>query len=261
MLTIQHISFRFDGVEALRDVSLCLKQGEFVAILGPNGSGKTTLLRNMAGVLTPQSGQVLLQGRPISSFGARERARLMAWVPQGVHADLAFTALETVLMGRYAYHSRFASDTQEDIARARAALQEAGAAHYAGKKVTELSGGELQRVLVARALCQGSPILLLDEPVSNLDIRHQVDILQVIAARVQCQNALAVCVLHDLNLAAHYAHRIILMHQGQIVADGSPRQVLTASRLEAVYGIPLHQAETPEGPVWVPAYDSRALPD
>lgn len=258
MIKLDRIRFSYGENTILANVTLSFSLGEFVAVLGPNGSGKTTLLRSIAGMLQPSKGKVLLHGKPIQQYNARALAQAMAWVPQSIHAEMAFPVLDTVLMGRHAYHRRFASDSQADIAMAYDALRETGAASYADKKITELSGGELQRVLTARALCQDTPILLLDEPVSNLDIRHQVDILDVLAKRAAEKKVLVICVLHDLNLAAHYAQRVILMHQGKIVADGSPEEVLTAQQLEDVYGIGLHPLQGPEGTVWIPQYNRHS---
>ena len=243
MLQVHDVSFAFDAREALRGVELSFEPGTLHVLLGPNGSGKTTLVRCIAGALAPSRGQVLLSGRPVRQMSARERAAAMAWVSQGVAAEWAFSVLDTVLMGRYARHGRFGSLAAQDVEAAYAALRETGMQDMAQRPVTALSGGELQRVLVARALCQDSPILLLDEPVSHLDIRHQIDILDAVSRRVRDVGSLAICVLHDLNLAARYAGRVTLLHHGFVAADGSPDEVLQGPVLQPVYGLPIRRVE------------------
>lgn len=243
MLHIDHVHFAFEEQEALRDVSLRFETGKLHVLLGPNGSGKTTLVRCMAGVLHPIAGQVLLRRTPVTQLNARQRAEAMSWVSQGVAAEWAFSVLDTVLMGRYAKRGRFGSLTAEDVTMAQEALRETGMSGMAERPVTALSGGELQRVLVARALCQSSPIMLLDEPVSHLDIRHQIDILQAVKRRVQQQGCLAICVLHDLNLTARFADRVVLLHEGQVASDGNCDEVLQSQVLQPVYGLPIRRVE------------------
>lgn len=252
MITLENVSFAFDNRLVLQDISFRAEPGECLVVLGPNGSGKTTLIRLLAGVLTPRTGQVLLGGKPVSRWPARERAKCISWMPQNPRAELDFTVLETALMGRHPYHKPFAGDTTGDRELARQALAEMGVEALAEQPVTQCSGGELQRVAAARMLTQGAPLMLLDEPVSNLDIRNQVDTLSAVRRRTDSGRA-AVCVLHDLNLAAHYATRILLLSEGQIVADGQPEAVLAPDLLSRVYGIPLRRAADPQ-PLFVPDY-------
>ena len=246
MIAVSGLNFAFGQNAILHDVSFALRPGSFNVILGPNGSGKTTLLRCVAGVLKPQAGSVMLGDRSLTSFSVRERARLMAWVAQSTRMDFDFTVVETVLMGRFAHLGRFVSEKPRDIELCYEALREAGVEHLAQRLVTHLSGGELQRVLVARALVQQTPVLMLDEPVSHLDIRHQVDILQAVRRRVDSTGVTALCVLHDLNQALHYADHVVLLHQGRVVAQGHPAEVLQPQMVEEVYGISV-QTHMPSG--------------
>ncbi len=254
MISLEKVSFAFGDRTVLRDISFRAGAGECLVVLGPNGSGKTTLIRLLAGVLFPLAGKVLLEGRPVSRLPARERARRISWIPQSPRAELDFTVLETVLMGRHPYHSLFGGDSLRDRESARQALAEMGVEALAEQPVTQCSGGELQRVMAARMLTQEAPIMLLDEPVSNLDIRNQADTLSAVRRRTDAGKT-AVCVLHDLNLAAHYATRILLLCRGETVADGRPESVLEPGLLSRVYDIPIRKADDAQ-PLFVPDYGS-----
>lgn len=222
------------GHDIVHDVSLDADMG-FTALVGPNGAGKTTLLRLLAGLLSVSHGEVRLEGRPVRSFTTRERAQLLAMVTQHAPGDSEFTALQTVLMGRTPWKRAFERDTQEDIDIALRAMEKTHTAGFRDRYITELSGGERQRVLIARALCQQPRILLLDEPVSALDIRHQVSVLDSVREAVTEQGLTCVCVLHDLNLASHYADQIIILKNGYLAAAGAPEEVLERRLLETVY--------------------------
>lgn len=234
VLEAKNVSYRAGGRQILSDVSFAVRPG-FTSLIGPNGAGKTTLLRTLSGYLRPQEGQVLLDGKPLQSESAKERARSISAVSQHASFDYAFTALEVVLMGRTAWKPLLQSDTKEDILLAEAALKDAGALEFRDRFVTELSGGERQRVMIARAFCQNGSVLLLDEPVSALDLRHQVSILEAVQRYTKEKGISCVCVLHDLNLAAHFSDRIVLMSGGQIAFRGRPREVLRQDILERIY--------------------------
>lgn len=221
-----------DG-QILNDVTFETFPG-FTSLVGPNGAGKTTLLRTLAGLILPSQGTVELDGRPLSSFSSKERARNIALVAQHARIDYDFSVLDIVLMGRTPWKGLMERDSAQDLQIARASLQRTNALQFQRRLMTQLSGGEQQRVMIARALCQQTGILLLDEPVSALDLKHQTEILNTV--RQAAAGGLAcVCVLHDLNLASHYSDRICLMREGRIVSSGAPRDILRKDILEEVY--------------------------
>lgn len=234
--TIKDLRAGYDGATILQGVSLELGDSEFAGVIGPNGCGKTTLLRSMSRVLPPQSGSVLLDDLGIYSIPAREFARRVAVVPQDTLVAFDFTVLEIVLMGRSPRLGRFAVEGAKDTDIALDALQRTGTAHLKDRQINALSGGERQRVLVARALAQEPDVLLLDEPTSHLDISFQFEIMDLVKSLNRERGMTVLAVLHDLNLASQYCDRLILVGQGNVQADGSPEQVITADNIRRVYG-------------------------
>ncbi len=214
-----------------------LGAGEFVGLIGPNGAGKSTLLKVMSGLWPGARGQIELAGRPLRSYSPREIARLVAHVPQMTNLDFPFTAREVVLMGRSPHLGRFQIESAHDRAVAERALQTTGTLHVAERLANTLSGGEQQRVVIARALAQEPHILFLDEPTNNLDIKHQVGVLEMARALAHEQGLGVVAAIHDLGLAARYCDRLALMVCGQIIADGTPEAVLTPERLAEAFEI------------------------
>lgn len=251
-ITVENLTYSYNGRPVVNGVSLSPREGEVTAILGPNGAGKTTLLRCITGALRPVRGTARLDGQSIDTMSPREKARRVALVPQGSSLEFRFTVLETVLMGRYPWLGRFAAESARDHEIARQVIGEVGLAAFCDRPVTALSGGELQRVLVARALCQDTPALLLDEPVSHLDIRHQVDILSTVRRRADERGVTVLCVLHDLNLAARFAHRMVVMKDGRVVAEGVPDHVLDPALIGEVYGLPVTRIDAGDRPVLIP---------
>ena len=244
-LAARGISFAFSGPDLFRDFSLVLDEGAFVALVGPNGSGKTTLLRLLSGSLSPRAGRVELFGEPMSRVPARRRARSVSVVPQESRVLYPFTVLEVVLMGRFPHLSRFGMETGEDAALARKCLAEVGMETAESRPLNRLSSGERQRVLIARALAQEARILLLDEPTSFLDLKHRLQIYEILR-RLNRESGLTVlAVSHDLNLAARYCQRICLLHSGALWGDGAPRSVLEPIRIGAAYGIELEIGTDP----------------
>lgn len=235
LIVVAGASVRFAAAAALDGVTLEIVRGEFAGVIGPNGAGKTTLLRAMAGTVPPSAGAVLVDGREASMLPPRERARLLAAVPQVEGPPAGFTVEEAVLMGRTPHLRRLGPVSDHDRERAAAAMRRARVEHLAGRFVETLSGGERQRVLIARALAQDARILLLDEPTAHLDIAVQLEIMDLLAELNQGGMTL-VAALHDLNLAAMYCRTLVLLDRGRIVAAGSPQQVLTAQLLQQVYG-------------------------
>ncbi|MCG5445806.1 ABC transporter ATP-binding protein [Micromonospora sp. NIE79] len=221
------------GVRILVGVALTAEPGATVGLLGPNGSGKSSLLRLLAGLARPESGRVLLDDVAVGAIPRRALAQRIAVVTQQVATDVEMSALEVVLLGRTPYRPRLAGVGAADLDLARRALAEAGLAGFEQRRWSSLSGGERQRVDLARALVQEPDLLLLDEPTNHLDIRHQLELLRSLAESAST----VVVTLHDLNLAAQYCDRLVLLHCGRVVAAGTPAEVLTTSRIEQVYQV------------------------
>jgi iron complex transport system ATP-binding protein len=230
---------------AIRGVSVALRPGTLTALLGPNGSGKSTLVRLLSGALAPWSGEVRLGARPLATWPRRELAQQLGVVPQGTHLAFPFTVSEVVLMGRAPHLGRFAFEREADRAIAWRALQDTDTTELRDRLYAECSGGEQQRVLLARALAQEPRVLLLDEPTAHLDLRHQVEVYELLTRLVR-DRALAVAIVsHDLNLPARFATSMVLLAEGQVAAEGAPADVLTRERLEAVYRTPLEVTRSP----------------
>ena len=231
------IRFRHPGARAplFEGLSIGFAAGELTGIIGPNGSGKTTLLRLLAGLLAPDGGEVRLEGRSLRALPARERARRITIVLPETQILFNFTVMEVVLMGRAPHLGPWGLERPVDYEAARRALREVDLAECEARPVHELSSGERQRALIARALAQEPGVLLLDEPTAFLDLKHALEI-DVILRRLNAERGLTVVtVSHDLNLAARQTRRLVLLHHGRIVADGPPADVLTPARLREVY--------------------------
>lgn len=234
MLNITDLCAYYDNTQVLTGVNLLAKSGELTGLIGPNGSGKTTLIKTIAGILKPQRGSITFKGKNIIGMNSKTRSRLIAVVPQSVSIDFEFTVEDIVLMGRTPYIHR--GESAEDVSIARDCMKKTNTLHLKDRLVTELSGGELQRVIIARALAQQPEILLLDEPTSHLDLRGQVEILQLMKKIVK-YGVVVLAVIHDLNLAASYCHRIALLHHGKINAIGTPQEVLTPQNIQHTFNI------------------------
>ena len=243
-LRIENVSFTYEPPRfALKDVSAVIPAGAFCGLIGPNGSGKTTLLKCISGYLQPASGCVALSGRDVRALSVREVARRMALVQQHAAIEYEFTVMDIVMTGRNPYLGRLHSETEEDYAIANDALEKAGIMHLKDRLVTTLSGGEWQMMVLARALCQQADIMLLDEPVTGLDIRHQVQIMGTVKRLAGERGISVVCVLHDLNLALRYCGQIVLLKSGAVYAQGAPEEVLTKRNIESVYETPVHMLQ------------------
>ncbi len=237
MLRIEGLRAGYGTQGVLEDVTFHLPPGRFVALLGPNAAGKTTLLRVITGVLRPWRGTVTWQGRDLTALSPRARARLVAMVPQARRLPPGFTVYQTVLLGRTPYLNWLGFPSARDRQAVERALHLTGLTSLAHRAIHTLSGGEQQRVLVARALAQDTPIVLFDEPTTHLDLRYQMDILGLARRLAHEEHRAVLAVLHDLNQAALYADTVILLHRGRIVASGPPQEVLTPSRIQDVYGV------------------------
>ncbi len=251
-IEIQGLCLRYGAREVLRDVNLSAAAGEVVALIGPNGAGKSTLIRGASGLLKPAAGRVTLDGRPLHGLSPRIRARLVAVVPQAAQFPEAFTVEDTVLLGRTAYLGWVGRESDADRRIARAAMERAAVAPLADRRLGEISGGELQLALIARALAQEAPVLLLDEPTAQLDLRHETRILGMVRDLAHRDRRAVIIALHDLNLAARFADRIGLLGGGRLQALGAPAEVLTAETLSAAYGIPVQVVPHPVlGTPWI----------
>jgi iron complex transport system ATP-binding protein len=225
----------YDGDPVLNRVSVALRQGEFVGLIGPNGCGKSTLLKCLSRILKPRAGRIALDGRDLYAMTHREIARRMAFVPQQETALFEFAVRDLVLMGRHPHLERWKGETEGDYRIVAQALADADILHLADRPVTQLSGGEHRRVLLARALAQQTPLLLLDEPTAHLDVTHQAELLDLVHRQTRTQGQGALAALHDLNQAAQFCDRLILMCRGRVVAEGAPEAVLTADNLKVAY--------------------------
>ncbi|HEX6477277.1 MAG TPA: ABC transporter ATP-binding protein [Ktedonobacteraceae bacterium] len=236
LLQIEGITFGYDRQPLLYDIHMQVHEGEMVGLLGPNGSGKTTLLRLISGVLRPQQGMILLEGRDLQDWGRRSIARRIAFVPQELHVPFAFTVEQMVSLGRTPFINLLGTRSKHDMGIVQEAMQSTEIISLAGRIFNELSGGERQRVIMAMALAQQPKLLLLDEPTSHLDIKYQIEILELVQKLNRQPGITVIAAMHDLNLAARYFPRLLLFQRG-IVADAGPAEVLEPRLLSRVYGI------------------------
>ncbi|MCL4424653.1 MAG: ABC transporter ATP-binding protein [Firmicutes bacterium] len=234
-LAVDGLSFSYDSQPVLNEVTLAIDPGEIATIIGPNGSGKSTFLRCLARILLPAQGVIYLDGRNITNLSGRSLATLLGYVPQEGTKVFPLTVYEAVLLGRRPYITWAVG--QKDRRVVEEILRFLQLEPLAGKPLTNLSGGEKQRVMIARALAQEPKILLLDEPTSNLDIRHQLEVLGILESLARKKNMTVLMVLHDLNLAARSSQKLVLLHQGRIFASGSPQVVLTPENIRTVYDV------------------------
>jgi iron complex transport system ATP-binding protein len=244
MLKIQNLSVSYGSRRILHGISFDVQSGEVLALIGPNGAGKSTLIRAVSGVV-PYSGHIRTNGDDLASLSTVQRAQCVATVPQAVSLPPAYTVWETVLFGRTPYLGFLGQPSPKDEDIARRSLARVSALPFVERRVGELSGGEQQRVLLARALCQSTPILLLDEPTAHLDLQYQVNILELVSELAHKDNLAVLVALHDLNLAAHYADRIALMVAGNIKAMGKPKDVLQPDLIEEAYCLPVQVVKHP----------------
>jgi len=235
-LEMQNVSLGYGHKIVLQGISLGVMPGEMVGLIGPNGSGKSTIIKALSRVISSHSGKILLNGQDIAKIPRKDLARLLGVVPQIPILPSVFTAFEIVLMGRNPHLGLFQYEGPGELAIAWRAMERTATHTFAERRVSELSGGEIQCLLIARVLTQETKAILLDEPTANLDISRQVEILDLIKSLCM-ENGLAVlAALHDLNLAAQYCDRLVLLNKGQVHAVGTPGQVITAHNIKEVYG-------------------------
>ncbi|RTE50846.1 ABC transporter ATP-binding protein [Actinobaculum sp. 352] len=252
-LRTEQLSLGYDGRIVARDLKVEIPDGSFTVIIGPNGCGKSTLLRGLVRLLRPDQGAVYLDGRSIAGLKPKALARHIGLLPQSAIAPEGITVADLVARGRYPHQGVFRQSTRDDAAAVQRAMRATNVEELAERAVGELSGGQRQRVWAAMALAQETPLLLLDEPTTYLDIGHQVELLELFT-RLNREGTTLVAVLHDLNQAARYASHLIVMKEGVVVAEGDPHAVMTPERIEAVFGLSCVVIEDPVtgGPLVVP---------
>ncbi|HZN77442.1 MAG TPA: ABC transporter ATP-binding protein [Micromonosporaceae bacterium] len=250
-VSIVDLRVALGGTPILRGVSLDVATGEWVTVIGPNGAGKSTLLRALGGVL-PYTGSVSLFGTPATRMRRRQRARVVATVAQSPVVPGGMSVLDYVLLGRTPYIPPLGRESPADVAAADEVLTRLDLIGFAGRGLHTLSGGELQRVFLARALAQGATLLLLDEPTSSLDIGHQQEVLELVDALRHSHGLTVLATMHDLSIAGEYADRMVLLAAGQVVASGTPRAVLTEEMLARHYRARVRVVDGEQGPLVVP---------
>jgi len=237
IINADNIKFSYTAHPVMESVSFTIEEAQIAAIIGPNGSGKTTLLKIINGTLFPHAGQMLIDGRETRSWSRKEIARQVAIVPQETSVIFPFYAEEIVLMGRFPHFSRYRFEDKTDYRIVREAMEKTDTLQFAARRFDELSAGERQRVLIARALAQEPKILLLDESTVFLDLKHQAQFLALLRQLKDAQKLTVIFVTHDINLAAQNANRIILLDSGKIYAIGTPAEVITAANIKKVYDV------------------------
>ncbi|MCX8187125.1 MAG: ABC transporter ATP-binding protein [Nitrososphaeria archaeon] len=245
-LCARDLQFYYGARKILENISLTADEGELIGVVGPNGSGKTTLLKILDGLLKPKIGSVYLDGKSIQEMSIKEIARNIAMVPQDASADVEFTAFEMVIMGRTPHLGKLSLETVEDEAKVKRWMEVTETLHLAERKMSEISGGEKQRVIIARALAQEPRVLLLDEPTANLDLCYQLQIMDLLKRLTRELGLIVICAIHDLNLASRYCDRIILLNEGVIAAVGKPIEVITAENLRKVFKVDAKITHDPE---------------
>jgi iron complex transport system ATP-binding protein len=247
VIRVEALDLGYEDRLVLAGLNFQVNRGEFVGILGPNGSGKSTLLHALSGLLKPLHGHIVIKSEALGSLPSRLRAQILAVVPQSTDVRFPFSCLEIVLMGRYPHRRRLGTLTDADLVQALQSMRRTTTVHLKERTITEVSGGECQRVVIARALAQNPEILLLDEATSSLDVRKKLEIFEILKYLNETRGLTVLCAMHDLNLAALYCERLMFLKKGKIVVDGPTDQVFTPEILAQVY-------ETPMEVVWHPGH-------
>jgi iron complex transport system ATP-binding protein len=249
ILDIANISLNFHDKSILSNISLGVSAGEFFVIIGPNGAGKTSLLKILSGLQKAQQGSVTVKGKSITKYTRRNLSQILAIVPQHIEVGFPFSVADTVIMGRSPHLGILGMEGKKDFHIAEEAMNFTEVAHLTDRKLFQLSGGELQRVIIARAICQQPAIILLDEPTTALDPSHQLKIMDLMERFRRQHSTTIIMVSHDLNLASMYGDRLMLLKEGRVVKTGDPKTVLNKSLLEESYGCQMMVDESPLGQV------------
>lgn len=254
IVKIRDLKFKYDETEILKYINLDVPQGSFLSILGPNGSGKTTLLKNICNLLHPEKGSILIEEKDVEKIKYKKLAQMIAVVHQGTDVQFDFSVYDVVMMGRFPYLRRFQSEGKKDEEIVQKAMENTSTWELKDKSINEISGGERQRVLIARALTQQPKVLILDEPISHLDIKYQIEILELCKRLNKEQGITVITTLHDMNMASRYSDYIVLLQNGKIREMDTPEKVLTEKNIEDVYGVKvdLFRKNETERPVIIP---------
>ena len=246
-ITAAHLNYAYEKNIVLNDISFSIPKNCLFVIIGPNGSGKSTLLKVLAGILKPKHPAIQVMGMPLHRYSRKSLARIVALVTQQASIDFPFTVLDVVLMGRAPHLGMLGLEQESDLEIAHRSLEFTGVSHLSGRKMDQLSGGEQQRVFIARAICQEPQIMILDEPTASLDLAHQVRIMDLMEKLKAEKGITVLMVSHDINLAAMYADTLLLLSNGSVARIGSPREVITFKNLEDIYGCTLLVDDNPLG--------------
>jgi iron complex transport system ATP-binding protein len=260
-VVVKDLDWNFGDNEVLKQVNIRIEKRKLYCIIGPNGSGKTTLLKNISKALETKKEKVFIDDTDLCDLKNRDIAKKLSCVPQSTNIDFEFTVMDIVLMGRSPYIKRFQSESTRDIEAARMAMESTNTWHLKDKSINSLSGGEKQRVIVARALAQETGIMLLDEPVSQLDIHHQVELMDNLRFLIEDKGITVMAILHDLNLAANFGDSLILLNEGRVVCQGSAEVVLTPENIEKVYRMRVKVIKNPVNgkPLVIPASEIQGI--
>lgn len=258
ILQVDKLYFSYRKSDVLKGIDFTINENIMLGIIGGNGSGKTTLLKNISGYLRPKSGNVFIRRKNIKDFSIKEKARHIAYVPQEMPYDFEFSCYDIVMMGRMPFLKRFQSESIEDKNIAKESMEITNTWRFKDKNINELSGGERQRVYIARALAQKPKILLMDEPVSHLDIKYQIEILSLVNS-LSAKGILVITVLHDINLASQFCDEIFIMKEGKIMASGDPEKVLTPDNIKSAFSIEVELLDNPitHSPYVIPTLNKK----
>ena len=236
-ITIDQVTFAYKETNILDNVSLHISDGELVSIVGQNGTGKTTLLRLVGGLIRPTAGKIFLNDEDVNSLSHQNRAKAVSFAPQNPTLPSQVSVFDFVMLGRNAHLSLLEWESSTDIETVKEALESTGIGTLSNRNITELSSGELQRVMVAMSIVQQAKVSLLDEPTSNLDIANQSSIMKLILKNHESRQSTTLITMHDLTLSALYSERMILLHKGKVYADGLPSEVLSKTNIKSTYGV------------------------
>jgi iron complex transport system ATP-binding protein len=245
VIRVEALDLGYGDRLVLAGLNFRVNRGEFLGILGPNGSGKSTLLHALSGLLPPKSGRIIVKSEALGALPSRLRAQILAVVPQSTDVRFPFTCLEIVLMGRYPHRRRLGTLTDTDLVWALKSMHRTTTVHLKERTINQVSGGECQRVVIARALAQDPEIMLLDEATSSLDVRKKLEIFEILKFLNETKGLTVLCAMHDLNLAALYCRRLLFIKEGRVVVDGPTDQVFTPTILEEIYETPMEVVRHP----------------
>lgn len=256
VISIKNLHWSYGKDQVLKKIDLDIEKGKFHTILGPNGSGKTTLFKIITKMLETDN-SVFLESKSLNDYSYKELAKKISIVPQNTVIEFDFSVMDIVLMGRAPYLKRFETESRKDLELAEEALKLVDIWHLKDKNIQEISGGERQRAIIARAIAQNAQIMLLDEPVSHIDLRYQIELLDSIKRLNRKKNLTIVMILHDLNLASEYSDNIFLLKKGEVYSKGNPSDVLTKENIEYVYRVKVNLINNPQTdkPLVVPVYN------